>query len=136
MWWDFLTYYPRCTLNNNKVKKKINIVLVTIFCTFQNLTNHLYKDVWRWLLRVVFWEYFMCMWSLTYYPRSTLNNDKVKKKINIVLVTIFCTFQNLTNHLYKDVWRWLLRVLFWVFMFMWSLKVKKKIQYCSSHHIW
>ena len=110
---DLSTYYPRCTLKNNKVKKKINIVLVTIFEKIQNLTNHFYKDVWRWLFRVDFVN-ILCEWDfLTYYPRCTLDNNKVKKKINIVLVTIFCTFQNLTNHLYKDVWRWLLRVLFW-----------------------
>ena len=43
-----------------------------------------------------YFENILCEWDLpTYYPRFTLNNDKVKKKINIVLDTIFDKFQNL-----------------------------------------
>ena len=38
---DYPTYYPKSTLNNNKVRKNINIVLVTIFDKFQNLPKDL-----------------------------------------------------------------------------------------------
>ena len=32
--------------------------------------------------------------NITYHTKSTLNNDKVRKYLNIVLVTIFHKFQN------------------------------------------
>ena len=43
----------------------------------------------------VYFENILCECDLpTYYPSFTFNNDKVKKMINIVLVTIFDKFQN------------------------------------------
>ena len=68
---------------------------MTIFDKIQNLKNHLYKafegDYYEF-----YFENILCVCDLpTYYPKSTLNNHKVKKNINIVLVTIFDKFQNL-----------------------------------------
>ena len=51
-----------------------------------------------------YFENILCVCDLsTYYPKSTLNNDKVRKNINNVVVTIFDKIQILTNHVYKDV---------------------------------
>ena len=121
---DLSTYYTKSTLNNNKVRKLLILFYDHVQSIWKFAKNIHYENVERWLFRVDF-ENIFCWWDLlTYYTRFTLNNDKVKKKINIVLVTIFYTFQNLTNHLYKDVWRWLLLLLFSeYFMCMWSPQI-------------
>ena len=98
---DLPRYYPKSTLNNDKVGKNINIVLVTIFDKFQNLPKIFITRMLKGDYYEFYFENILCVCDLPrYYPKSTLNNDKVGKNINIVLVTIFDKFQNLPKALY------------------------------------
>ena len=61
-----------------------------MFMGSRNILPKILKEI---LIKVVTNFYFVIN-NPTYHPKSTLNNDKVRKNINIVLVTIFEKTQN------------------------------------------
>ena len=82
-------------LNNDKVGKIINIVLVTIFDKFQNLPKKLFTRTFESDYYGVYFVNILCVCDLpTYYTKSPLIIYKVRKNINIVPATIFDKFQN------------------------------------------
>ena len=56
---DFPTYSPSFTFNNDKVKKKIIIVLLTMFNQFQNFQKYLLLECWKVIISGRFCKYFM-----------------------------------------------------------------------------
>ena len=71
---------------------------MTIFDIFEHLPKIVFTRMSEGHYFGVDFVNILCECDLpTYYPKFTLNNDKVKKNINIVLVTIFNKFQNLQD---------------------------------------
>ena len=67
-----------------------------MFNQFENLPKIFITRMLKGDYYEFYFENILCVCDLPrYYPKSTLNNDKVGKNINIVLVTIFDKFQNL-----------------------------------------
>ena len=68
---------------------------MTIFDKFQNLPKIVFTRTFKGDYYGFYFENILCMCDLpTYNPKSTLNNNIVRKNINFVLVTIFDKFQN------------------------------------------
>ena len=90
------TYYHKSTLYIDKVIKNINIVAVTTFDKFENLPKIVFTRASEDDHNGFHFENILCLCDLsTYYHNSTLNIGKIRKNINIVLVTIFDKFLNL-----------------------------------------
>ena len=90
----FPTSYPKSTKNQGKIRKNINIVIVTIFVKFENLPKIVFTRASEGDYYGFHFENILCVCHFpTYYPRSTLNNNKIRKNINIALVNIFDKFQ-------------------------------------------
>ena len=89
------TYYPKPTLNNDKVRRNINIVPGTKFGNFQNSPKIVFTRSFESDYCGIYFVNILCVCDLpTYYTKSPLNIHKVRKNINIVLVTISDKFQN------------------------------------------
>ena len=75
---DLSTYYPKSTLNNDKVGKNINIVLAPYSINFK-IYQKPYTRTFEGDYYVFYFEDILCVCDLTtYYPKSTLNYHKVR----------------------------------------------------------
>ena len=80
---DYPTYYPKSTLNNNKVRKNINIVQVNIFDKFQNLP----KDFILGRSRVIITGYILKIFYVyVISPHLTLNLQKLKANLQKIFI--------------------------------------------------
>ena len=77
---DYPTYHPESTLNNNKVRKNINIVQVNIFDQFKNLRKIVFTRKSESDYYGLYFENILCVCHFpTYYPKSTKNQGKMRK---------------------------------------------------------